>query len=200
MAIKWSEIEGWFGNGDAEFVSGVCRSLPEGAVVAEVGVFAGRCTAVMAPICMANGCEYHAVDNFRGSDPSDPATKAQRSRGIRGVFEENMKSLGLHGYISLHVSDSADAASMFQDDFVDFCFIDADHTPKGVRRDIVAWWPKIKSGGLLGGHDYPSSRASKANKLLGTTVDAFATSVGRRVEASRARRRRDRHSCWVIRK
>ena len=89
---------------------------------------------------------------------------------------------------------------MFPDGSVDFCFIDADHTPKGVRRDMTAWWPKVRAGGLLGGHDYPSSRASKANKLLGAAVDAFATAVGRRVEASRARRRRDRHSCWVIRK
>ena len=111
-----------------------------------------------------------------------------------------MKALGLHGHISVHVSDSADAAAMFQDDSVDFCFIDADHTPNGVRRDMTAWWPKIKVGGLLGGHDYPSSRASKANKLLGAAVDAFAVSAGYRVEASKARRRHDRHSCWIIRK
>ena len=198
--MKWSEIEGWFSDADAAFVSSVCHSLQEGAVVAEIGVFAGRCTAVMAPICMPNDCEYHAVDNFWGTNPSDPATKAQRSGGIQGAFEGNMKALRLHDYISIHVSDSADAAAMFQDGSVDFCFIDADHTPKGVRRDLAAWWPKIKAGGLLGGHDYPSSRASRANKLLGAAVDSFAVSVGQRVEASRARRRRDRHSCWAIHK
>lgn len=198
--MKWSEIDGWFSDEDAAFVSDICRNLPKDAIVVEIGVFAGRGTAVMAPICMASGCEYHAVDNFQGSDPSDPATKAQRSGGIHDTFEGNMRSLGLHDHISIHVSDSADAASMFPDGSVDFCFIDADHTPAGVRRDIAAWWPKVRAGGLLGGHDYPACRASRVNKLLGAAVDAFAASVGRRVETSRARRRRDRHSCWAIRK
>jgi FkbM family methyltransferase len=50
--------------------------------------------------------------------------------------------------------DSVKAASMFPDEFFDFIYIDADHSYEGVVRDITAWWPKIKKGGLFCGDDY----------------------------------------------
>jgi FkbM family methyltransferase len=50
--------------------------------------------------------------------------------------------------------DSVKAASMFPDEYFDFIYIDADHSYEGVVRDIAAWWPKIKKGGLFCGDDY----------------------------------------------
>ena len=40
---------------------------------------------------------------------------------------------------------------------VDLVFIDADHSYNGCRGDIIAYSPKVKSGGILSGHDidYP---------------------------------------------
>lgn len=37
---------------------------------------------------------------------------------------------------------------------LDFCYIDGDHGYTAVTNDIAATWPKIKPGGLLGGHDF----------------------------------------------
>ena len=37
---------------------------------------------------------------------------------------------------------------------VDFVYIDARHDYKGAMEDIKAWWPKLKKGGLLSGHDF----------------------------------------------
>jgi predicted O-methyltransferase YrrM len=37
---------------------------------------------------------------------------------------------------------------------VDFVFIDADHEYDSVVKDINAWLPKIKQGGIISGHDY----------------------------------------------
>lgn len=36
----------------------------------------------------------------------------------------------------------------------DFLFIDGDHSEKGVEGDILAWLPKLKSGGIISFHDY----------------------------------------------
>jgi len=37
---------------------------------------------------------------------------------------------------------------------LDFVYIDADHTYEAVKADIAAWWPKVRVGGTIGGHDY----------------------------------------------
>ncbi len=49
---------------------------------------------------------------------------------------------------------SAKASEMFDDRSLDFVFIDADHSYEAVQEDIALWWPKVRIGGLLCGHDY----------------------------------------------
>jgi hypothetical protein len=49
---------------------------------------------------------------------------------------------------------SLDVVKEFPDNYFDFVYIDADHTYKGISQDILAWYPKVKSGGFFGGHDY----------------------------------------------
>ena len=41
-------------------------------------------------------------------------------------------------------------------DNLDFIYIDGDHKYYGVKLDIELYYPKVKSGGLFGGHDYVS--------------------------------------------
>ena len=151
--MKWDQIEGWFSHQDADFVRAICANINNGTVV-ELGFFAGKCTGAMAPVCQANGNEYYTVDNCEGGNPRDPATKAQQSRDMWKVFENNMKSLKLWSYINPLRIDSAESTKFFEDGEVDFCFVDASHVAEDVKRDIEAWWPKIKRGGVLGGHDY----------------------------------------------
>lgn len=39
-------------------------------------------------------------------------------------------------------------------DGLDLVFIDANHEYLNVKKDILAWLPKVKKGGILAGHDY----------------------------------------------
>jgi len=43
---------------------------------------------------------------------------------------------------------------LFSDNSLDFVYIDANHAYKYVKEDINIWYPKVKSGGILAGHDY----------------------------------------------
>jgi|6_EtaG_2_1085325.scaffolds.fasta_scaffold97354_2 cephalosporin hydroxylase len=49
---------------------------------------------------------------------------------------------------------SEKAAKVIEDNSLDFCFIDASHRYEHVLQDCNLWWPKIKAGGVLCGHDY----------------------------------------------
>lgn len=50
--------------------------------------------------------------------------------------------------------DSGDGKQIHFDDEFDLVFIDALHDYPSVRADIEAWWPLVRSGGVLAGHDY----------------------------------------------
>lgn len=49
---------------------------------------------------------------------------------------------------------SLEAASSFEDESLDFVYLDADHTYQGVLADLEAWYPKVVKGGIFCGDDY----------------------------------------------
>jgi predicted O-methyltransferase YrrM len=58
---------------------------------------------------------------------------------------------------------SKEAALDFKDHTLDFVYIDANHQYKFVLEDIVAWYPKVRAGGLLCGDDAVDTDDSKRN-------------------------------------
>jgi hypothetical protein len=52
------------------------------------------------------------------------------------------------------VGRTPDYATKFDDNFFDYIYIDANHSYMPVYQDLLAWWPKLKSGGLFCGDDY----------------------------------------------
>jgi hypothetical protein len=50
--------------------------------------------------------------------------------------------------------DSTLAAGLFADETLDWVYIDADHSYDAVMADLHAWYPKVRKGGLVAGHDF----------------------------------------------
>lgn len=65
---------------------------------------------------------------------------------------ENVSPFNLR--CSIHEGLSEVAAQGFRDSYLDFVFLDASHFYEDVIKDIQIWLPKIKTGGLMLGHDY----------------------------------------------
>ena len=59
---------------------------------------------------------------------------------------------------TIHREDSVQTAASFDDGSLDFVFLDAEHSYESAAADIAAWWPKLKPGGILFGHDYGHPR------------------------------------------
>ena len=53
----------------------------------------------------------------------------------------------------LLVCSSLLASEIIQDGSLDFVFIDAAHNYDSVLADLHHWYPKVRSGGLVSGHD-----------------------------------------------
>lgn len=51
-------------------------------------------------------------------------------------------------------SYSKPASLFFDNESIDFVYVDGEHTYDAVCCDMKTWWPKVKSGGILSGHDY----------------------------------------------
>jgi len=49
---------------------------------------------------------------------------------------------------------------------IDFVYIDGDHSYDGVKKDIDLYYPKVKSGGIIGGHDFRADESGVAKAVL----------------------------------
>ena len=52
---------------------------------------------------------------------------------------------------------SHDMAFKVPDESLDMVYLDGDHSYKGVFVDLHCWFPKLKQGGIMAGHDYLNS-------------------------------------------
>lgn len=120
--------------------------------IVEVGSWKGWSTQLMASLIKPHGGMLYAVDNWRGS-ADDWNVKAAREQDIFGIFRYNMRQLDLMDVIHPLVMDSMTAAGIFRDNSVDMVFIDANHRLQSTKDDITHWMPKIRSPGIICGHD-----------------------------------------------
>lgn len=59
---------------------------------------------------------------------------------------------------------SVEAAKRFEDESLDFVYIDANHGYKECYEDIEAWHKKVKVGGIVSGHDYGNMKGKPTIK------------------------------------
>ncbi len=71
------------------------------------------------------------------------------------------------------------AADKFPHRYFDCAFIDADHSFESTFRDIVAWIPRVRDGGIIGGHDYqPDTGVVPAvHSVFGASICKMPTCV-----------------------
>lgn len=139
------------------FYESMFVKLPDNFTMAEVGVWFGHSVAFMAWKAQVNRKKgrIFAIDTFEGSPKERRHQEVVKEHGgsIYDVFQNNMKACGIADYIYPIVNDSAFAPGYIAEK-MDFVFLDAEHEYMSVKQDIVAWWPWVKIGGTIAGHDY----------------------------------------------
>lgn len=180
MTDAYKEIQGWFDYED--FYKFVVDALPETARVAELGVWKGKSTRYLAELIQASGkaIELHAVDTFAGSPNEIETTHAEAKDGC--IMCDFLTNVGepFADFVQIHKSDTAEAVATFGKKKFDFVFIDADHAYESVKKDIAAWLPKVKKGGIIAGHDYEpawSGVMQAVNEAFGDRVKVYKNST-----------------------
>jgi predicted O-methyltransferase YrrM len=148
MPSLYRSIEGWF-DFEEIYELAISRYGRRPARFVEIGAYKGRSTCYMAERIreLRLDIKFEVVDTFEGDEHIGAIDSWPD-------FAENLTRAGLLSSIVVHRRLSVAAAEDFADDSLDFVFIDATHTYDAVSRDLSAWWPKVKAGGLLAGHDY----------------------------------------------
>jgi cephalosporin hydroxylase len=156
MEHFYKNIHGWF-----DFQGLYTKMVEEhsnDSHFVEVGAFYGKSAAYMAVEIANSGkkIQFDVVDTWRGSPEHQEGAWDHRGDMVNdtayNTFKENMKPA--EGYYRPIKSPSLIAANMYSDNSLDFVFIDAAHEYESVKADIEAWYPKVKVGGFIGGHDY----------------------------------------------
>jgi hypothetical protein len=159
----------------------------------EIGVFKGDYAEEV--LNTWKGRRYYLVDPWipyedepeQGVVPREPAAYNQ-------LFETTKARMARFGdrAVLLRMT-SLEAAPRFADGSLDFVYIDGLHTYEAVRDDVRAWFPKIKPGGLLAGHDYIDGPGPHVPFGVKSAVNEFAAERGLKVGVTQ----RDQPS-WFI--
>ena len=134
----------------------------EGMKIADVGCWLGLSTIMMATnVKEANGKVY-AIDWFKGWKYKSEEINLPKGNepycayyyNIPNILYEIIKILGLENNVKIMKMTSIEASKRFEDNYFDMVFIDANHGYKSIKEDIEVWYPKVKQGGVISGHDF----------------------------------------------
>lgn len=143
--------ENWFGFEDV--YSKMVSKFGDGSHFVEVGVWKGMSACYMAvEIINSNkNIKFDCVDTWEYVESQTEITEIQYE-GLFDIFKKNIEPV--KDNIGVIKSLSWDGAKFFDDESLDFVFIDAAHDYESVKKDLDSWFPKIKKGGIIAGHDY----------------------------------------------
>jgi len=162
--------QGWFDQNDQEVYRRLYNKLPANAMVAELGVAKGRSICSVADIIKEKNLIIHAVDTFEGTENEGQAHADAKTTDWEQVFKDNIKAFGLSKNVIIHKGRTDKVYKEFANKQFDLLFIDADHSTEAVVADLKHWRPKLKSNGVLCGHDWLWPSVRKGIETAGLEV------------------------------
>ena len=130
----------------------VLEQFPAGGTWVELGSWTGRSAAYCA-VELINRDKlgaFYCVDTWKGEEAI--AYDTDIVQDLENIFRRNLTPVIDH--ITMLSMMSWLAANGFDDESVDFCYVDAGHSYEAVSNDLTAWWPKMRPGSMFAGDDY----------------------------------------------
>jgi predicted O-methyltransferase YrrM len=170
MQHIYENIDGWFTFPNL-YKMAVDES-PDNAHFVEIGTWMGKSASYMAVeiINSKKNIKFDCIDTWQGSIEHTDREEIKENT-LYDKFISNIEPI--KNNINTIRMPSLEAVNLYQDNSLDFVFIDAAHDYENVIKDIRAWYPKVKKNGLFAGHDYDPSWHGVIK-----AVDEFANEKG----------------------
>ncbi len=147
---KWESPTPWIHDRFDDFLD----YMPHNAIAVEVGVQGGGFAAFM--LKKTNPKKLFLIDCWHHQDPNvydDEEANVEEDLQEQ-LYQETKKRFAKDSRVVIMREFSKDAVTKFADESLDWVYIDANHSYEAAKEDIDLWWPKVKKGGMLSGHDY----------------------------------------------
>lgn len=136
----------------------------------EIGSYMGESTMMFASIGLFK--TIHSIEPHKGTESFN------EKNGFGWVDIEREFKLNTRYFDNIihHKDFSYNVVSKFEDNSIDFIYIDADHRYESVKQDLELYLPKLKKGGVIGGHDYHESWpgvCSAVDEVVGIPTKKF---------------------------
>ncbi|MBU2052606.1 class I SAM-dependent methyltransferase [Patescibacteria group bacterium] len=116
---------------------------------AEIGVYKGAFTKMFGEA----GLEIYGVDPWMPY-PDFDLMHENRKKRQEFLYEHTKREVDKYKNVKLIRKTSMEAVEDFEDESLDFVYIDGNHKFRYVAEDICEWSKKIRKGGMVSGHDY----------------------------------------------
>ena len=139
-------------------LGGLLRSMGLRGAAVELGTRDGKFTRVI--LSQWKQCALYVqvdawmhLENYMDRSNADVDVQGERRREAYRYLRQAMNAGHLRRGVQCANLTSV-CARRFADGTFDFIYVDARHDRLGVLEDLQAWWPKLRRGGLMAGHDY----------------------------------------------
>lgn len=132
----------------------------------EIGTCRAESTAYFLEKC-PNIDLLTTIDPYKGYQDWNGEITQETVDRFMEVAKKNLKKYGKR--VKMLRAESVAAADKFEDESVDFIFVDGDHSYDATLADCKAYYPKLKKGGIFCGHDYQTLEDVKRS------IDDFRT-------------------------
>jgi hypothetical protein len=144
-------------NNRREFLIECSRLLPKNGSIncVEIGCYQGEFSEQICQVLYVN--KLYLIDSFLSSGNSKYPDGLYTSYSGIDDFRILLLRLAdclLTEQVEIIPKYSYEAVSRIQDNSCEFLYHDACHLKEDLKRDLIEWLPKLKSNGLVCGHDY----------------------------------------------
>jgi predicted O-methyltransferase YrrM len=151
------KIPGWFDFQD--IYDFAIDKFSDGAKFVEIGGWFGRSSCYMGERILQSNKKItlYTIDLWNhGGHTSMGHAETIKNRGgsMLSAFRSYIEEAGVQHIVNPIQGNSNQVHENFENESLDFIYIDGDHSWTGVKNDITLWWPKLKPGGIMAGHDY----------------------------------------------